>query len=145
MNKPQQSGTQTPEATIDVEVDVRRVKDSPGLVGNTGSGHYRFTVEPDIVHVDAPGVTCINYRLAADAIARGFSFTAAFTNDYKFQLRGPYLERSGEAVGEGYDTIRFLHGNTHASLVSVLLQVRDEQVPMSKVGYDPQIVNMPGG
>ncbi|KAF1719682.1 hypothetical protein [Pseudoxanthomonas wuyuanensis] len=147
MNHPQNPDPRSLEAIINVEVDVWRVKDSPDLVGNTPTGHYKFILDRDVVHVDAPGVpTRINYRLTKDAIARGFSFTAAFTNDYKFQLRGPYLEGStpGAAGEDRYDTIWFLHSNTHASLISVSLQVRDSQVPDRTVAYDPQITNTPG-
>jgi hypothetical protein len=139
------------EVNIEVEVDVFRVAEMPsGSLGNTASGRYLFIFSKDVVHVDAVGVnTRIAYRLSPGTIARGFSFIDAYIDDSKFQLVGPYLECTlNDDSGDDprYDTLWFDHSNTHASLISISLQVEDHQAPpeLRRVAYDPQVTNKPG-
>lgn len=153
MNHPDDLPQPADEPCIDVAVDVFRTAETPGAVGNTSSGRYRFVLSQDVVHVDAAGVsTQIVYRLTKDAVARGFSFIYAYATDVKYQLVGPFLSCS-EADGAGgdgkprYDTISYVHSNTHASLISISLQVEDHRAPPDslRVAYDPQITNQPDG
>ena len=149
------SGPTALEATITVHVDVFRMDGEPR--GNTASGHYHFILDKDVVHVDAEGVpTRITYRLTADAVARGFSLMDAYVDDSRFQLRGPYFERRGTDADDTesgddaddakarYDAVSFVHSNTHASLISVSLQVRDHRAADRRIAYDPQVTNRPG-
>lgn len=147
MNEQQRRLPAGREAVIEVYVDVHRVKDLPGSSGNTSSGHYLFRLSQDVVHVDAVGVpTLIRYCLTRDTVARGITFTGAYTTDFKFQLRGPYLSQSDgvDGAGKAFDTVSFEHSNTHSCLISVSLQVSDSQAPEKRVAYDPQITNTPG-
>jgi len=146
MSKP---ASDSPEivANIGVNVDVYRIDVDlqKGIVGNTASGTYLFLLDQDVVHVDAPGIrTNVSYTLTEETLARGFSFTNAYVSDPKFQLVGPHVLCLNKDYPQIPDTISFVHSNTHASLISVSLQVNDSKIPEKPVAYDPQMTNSPG-
>jgi hypothetical protein len=134
-------------ANIGVNVDVYRidVDIKRGVVGNTASGTYLFLLDQDVVHIDALGInTNVSYTLTDETLARGFSFTNAYVSDPKFQLIGPRVLCLNKDYPKIPDTISFVHSNTHASLISVSLQVNDSNSPEKTVAYDPQMTNNPG-
>lgn len=132
---------------VNVSVDVYPAE--KGMLGNTASGKYVFVLDKDVVHVDAPDVrTEVFYTLTDDALQRGFSFVAAYISDPRSQLIGPHVMCRNESNpcnrSKLPDTIRFIHSNTHASLISISLQVKDSNNPDKLVAYDPEITNDPG-
>jgi hypothetical protein len=135
------------EAIINVSVEVTYAAE--GMLGNTASGKYVFTLSEDVVHVQAQGIiTRVRYTLTDGTLDRGFSFTAAYVSDPKFQLTGPYVicinknnPHNPQALP---DTIEVCHSNTHASLISISLQVKNSNTPEKLIAYDPEMTNEPG-
>lgn len=141
----QPSGDIVASQTVTVDVNFA----AEGMLGNTASGNYVFTLSEDVVHISAPKITTrVLYTLTDATLDRGFSFTAAYVSDPKFQLTGPNvicINKDNPHNPENLpDSIELFHSNTHASLISISLQVKNKINPGKLIAYDPEMTNEPG-